>query len=104
MLIEDRLADAANFLNPDALSSVVALNVSFDVLRTTVVPGIYCLLAPPLRGFERAQPRQLWRRFLKSPGHIRIAKEEVAVELPSPGHNPIPIGAGLLEERTQVSW
>ena len=104
MLIENGLADAVNFFHLDALSSVVALNVSFDVLLTTMATGIYRLLARQLRGFERAQPRQIWRRFLKSPGHVRITDDEVVVELPRRAHNPILIGAGLLDERTQVPW
>jgi hypothetical protein len=104
MLIENGLADAVNFLHLDALSSAVALNVSFDVLLTTMATGLYRLLARQLRGFERAQPRQIWRRFLKSPAHVRITEDEVVVELPRRAHNPILIGAGLLDERTQVPW
>ena len=104
MLIENGLADAVNFLHLDALSSAVALNVSFDVLLTTMATGIYRLLARQLRGFERAQPRQIWRRFLKSPAHVRITDDEVVVELPRRAHNPILIASGLLEGRTQVPW
>jgi hypothetical protein len=104
MLIENGLADAVNFLHLDALSSAVALNVSFDVLLTTMATGLYRLLARPLRGYERAQPRQLWRRFLHSPAEIRVSETEVVVELPRRAHNPILIAAGLLEERTPVPW
>jgi hypothetical protein len=104
MLIENGLADAVNFLHLDALSSAVALNVSFDVLLTTLASGFYHLLARKLRGFERAQPRQIWRRFLKSPAHIRISATEVVVELPRRAHNPILIASGLLDERTAVPW
>ena len=66
--------------------------------------GLYRLLALTLRGFERAQPHQIWRRFLKRPAHIRITEDEVVVELPRRAHNPILIASGLLEERTQVPW
>jgi hypothetical protein len=104
MLIENGLADAVNFFHLDALSSAVALNVSFDVLLTAMATGLYRLLALQLRGFERAQPRQIWRRFLKSPAHVRITEDEVVVELPRRAHNPILIASGLLEERTQVPW
>ncbi|MEK7220849.1 MAG: hypothetical protein AAB253_06585, partial [candidate division NC10 bacterium] len=82
MLIENGLADAVNFFHLDALSSAVALNVSFDVLLTTMATGLYRLLARQLRGFERAQPRQIWRRFLKSPAQVRVTASEVVVELP----------------------
>jgi hypothetical protein len=104
MVIENGLADAVNFLHLDALSSAVALNVSFDVLLTTMATGFYRLLARQLRGFERAQPRQIWRRFLKSPAHVRVTETEVVVELPRRAHNPILIASGLLDERTQVPW
>jgi hypothetical protein len=104
MLIENGLADAVNFLHLDALSSAVALNISFDVLLTTIATGLYRLLARKLRGFERAQPRQIWRRFLKSPAHIRVTTTEVVVELPRRAHNPILIASGLLDERTTVPW
>jgi hypothetical protein len=104
MLIENGLADAVTFLHLDALSSAVALNVSFDVLLTTMATGLYRLLARPLRGYERAQPRQLWRRFLHSPAQVRVTETEVVVELPRRAHNPILIAAGLLDERTAVPW
>ncbi|MBI2525835.1 MAG: hypothetical protein HYV93_07605 [Candidatus Rokubacteria bacterium] len=104
MLIENGLADAVNFLHLDALSSAVALNVSFDVLLTTMATGLYRLLALKLRGFERAQPRQIWRRFLKSPAQVSVTEREVVVELPRRAHNPILIASGLLEERTVVPW
>ena len=104
MLIENGLADAVNFLHLDALSSAVALNVSFDVWLTTMATGLYRLLALKLRGFERAQPRQIWRRFLKSPAHVRITATEVVVELSRRAHNPILIASGLLDERTAVPW
>jgi hypothetical protein len=104
MLIENGLADAVHFLHLDALSSAVALNVSFDVLLTTMATGLYRLLARTLRGYERAQPRQIWRRFLHSPAQVRVAESEVVVELPRRAHNPILIAAGLLDERTPVPW
>ena len=104
MLIENGLADAVNFLHLDALSSAVALNVSFDVLLTTMATGLYRLLALKLRGFERAQPRQIWRRFLNSPAQVHVTPTEVVVELPRRAHNPILIASGLLDERTPVPW
>ncbi|MBI2467855.1 MAG: helix-turn-helix domain-containing protein [Candidatus Rokubacteria bacterium] len=104
MLIENGLADAVNFLHLDALSSAVALNVSFDVLLTVMATGLYRLLALKLRGFDRAQPRQIWRRFLHSPAHVRLTETEVVVELPRRAHNPILIASGLLDGRTPVPW
>jgi hypothetical protein len=104
MLIENGRADSVQFLHLDALSSAVALNVSFDVLLTTMATGLYRLVARKLRGFERAQPRQIWRRFLKSPAQVRVTEDEVVVELPRRADNPILIASGLLADRTPVPW
>ncbi len=104
MLIENGFADAVNVLHLDALSSAVALNVSFDVRLTTIATGLYRLLALKLHGFERAQARQIWRRFLKSPAHVRVTPTAVVVELPRRARNPILIASGLLDEQTAVPW
>ena len=104
MLLENGLADAVNFLHLDALSSEVALNVSFDVLLTTIATGLYRLLALKLRGFERAQPRQIWRRFLNRPAQVHVTATEVIVALPRRAHDPILIASGLLDERPTMPW
>ena len=95
---------AVNFLHLDALSSAVPLNVSFDVLLATIATGLYRLLALKLRGFERAQPRPIWRRFLNRPAQVHLTPTEVVMELPRRAHNPILIASGLLDERTPVPW
>ena len=66
--------------------------------------GLYRPFPLKLRGFERAQPRQSWRRFLKRPAHVRITEREVVVELARRAHNHILIASGLPEEPTAVPW
>ena len=80
----------------------MALNVNFNVLLTTMATGMYRLFPRQLRGFERAQLRQIWRRFPKSPRHIRVTADQGWVKLRRRAHSPILVSAGLLEERTQV--
>ena len=50
-------------------------NVDFDVLLTVIASGIYRLFAKSLRGYERAQARQLFRRFLDTTARVTIAEE-----------------------------
>jgi len=104
MLIENGLADAIDFFHLDALSSAVALNVDFDVLLTVFASGIYRQFAGALRGYERAQARQIFRRFLDTTARVVIADEAVTVTLPRRAHNPILLDAGLMGPATKIPW
>jgi hypothetical protein len=104
MLIENGLADAVDFFHLDALSSAVALNVDFDVLATVIASGIYRKFAKSLRGYERAQARQVFRRFLDTTARVTIADGLVRVQLPRRAHNPILIDAGLIGRSTTIPW
>ena len=104
MLIENGLADAVDFFHLDALSSAVALNVDFDVLLTVLASGIYRMFAHALRGYEHAQARQLFRRFLDTTGRITITPDAVTVTLPRRAHNPILLDAGLFDSTTKIPW
>jgi hypothetical protein len=104
MLIENGLSDAVQFFHLDALSSAVALNVDFDVLLTVIASGLYRLFAKNLRGFERAQGRQIFRRFLDTSARVTISEQEVLVQLPRRAHNPLLIDAGLINRATSIPW
>ena len=104
MLIENGLADSVDFFHLDALSSAVALNVDFDVLLTVIGGGLYRLFARSLRGYERAQARQIFRRFLDTTARVAVSDSEVIVRLPRRSHNPLLIDAGLIGKSTAIPW
>ena len=104
MLIENGLADSVDFFHLDALSSAVALNVDFDVLLTVLASGIYRLFARALRGYERAQARQVFRRFLDTTARVVIADDAITVTLPRRAHNPILLDAGVIGPPTKIPW
>ena len=104
MLIENGLSDAVGFFHLDALSSAVALNVDFDVLLTVVGSAIYRMLAKSLHGYEHAQARQVFRRFLDTSARVIVSAKEVTVQLPRRAHNPLLIDAGLIGGTTPIPW
>lgn len=104
MLIENGLSDAVGFFHLDALSSAVALNVDFDVLLTVIASAMYRLLAKGLHGYEHAQPRQVFRRFLDTSARVIVSANEVTVRLPRRSHNPLLIDAGLIGTTTPIPW
>ncbi|MCI0354352.1 MAG: hypothetical protein L0099_04820, partial [Acidobacteria bacterium] len=104
MLIENGLADSVEFFHLDALSSAVALNVDFDVLLTVMGSGIYRLFARSLRGFQQAQARQIFRRFLDTTARVAVLEDQVLVRLPRRAHNPILLDAGIIRSATPIPW
>jgi hypothetical protein len=104
MLIENGLADSVEFFHLDALSSAVALNVDFDVLLTVIGSGIYRLFARTLRGYEHAQARQIFRRFLDTTARVAVLEDEILVRLPRRAHNPILLDAGLIGSPKPIPW
>lgn len=104
MLIENGLADQVDFFHLDALSSAVALNVDFDVLLSVIASGVYRLFAKALHGFERAQARQIFRRFLDTTARVIVAHDGVTVRLPRRAHNPILLDAGLVNKASAIPW
>lgn len=104
MLIENGLADTIDFFHLDALSSAVALNVDFDVLLTVIGQGIYRMFARQLRGYERAQARQLFRRFLDTTARVTVSSDEVLVRLPRRAHNPLLLDAEIIGSSTPIPW
>jgi len=104
MLIENGLSDAVGFFHLDALSSAVALNVDFDVLLTVIASGLYRQLAKTFRGYERAQARQIFRRFLDTTARVTVQDQQITVQFPRRAHNPILIDAGLIGRPTPIPW
>ena len=82
----------------------MALNVDFDVLLTVIGSAIYRLFAQPLRGYERTQARQLFRRFLDTTARVTVTEQDVTVYLPRRTHNPILLDAGVFGTPVTIPW
>jgi hypothetical protein len=66
--VEDGLGISVNFFHLDCLASEVRLNVDLDATLTVLANGCYRWLARRLRGYEKAAPKQLYRRFVETGG------------------------------------
>jgi hypothetical protein len=94
--IEDGLGTNVNFFHLDCLSSEVRLNVDLDVTLTVIANGCYRWLAHQLKGFDKAKPKQLYRKFVDTSGSIEvIPNRRLLVTFDRRSHNPILREAGL---------
>jgi hypothetical protein len=103
-LVENGLGEDIKFFHLDCLSSGVRLNVDFDLTLTVVGDLLYRMLGWRLKGFGRASPQKLYRKFIDTTGNIEIKDEQVRVRLSKRAHNPLIKEAGLTGLTTPVPW
>jgi len=102
--IEGGLGVSVNFFHLNCLASEVRLNVDLDAALTVIANGCYRWLASRLNGFEKADPKQLYRRFIETGGVVTIQPDHLAVRLDRRCHNPILREAALDRDPTPIPW
>jgi hypothetical protein len=102
--VENQLGEQITFFHLDCLCSEVRLNVDFDRALTVLADLLYRSLAERLKGFARAGPARLFRKFVDTPGVIEIMAEGVVVRLSKRAHNPLLKEAGLTKPTRPVPW
>jgi hypothetical protein len=103
--IEDGLGTSVDFFHLDCLSSEVRLNVDLDVALTVIAHGCYRWLAGRLKGFDKAKPKQLYRKFVETGGAIAVATDRtLRVRFDRRSHNPILREAALDRDCPPIPW
>jgi hypothetical protein len=102
--VEDGLGISVNFFHLDCLASEVRLNVDLDAVLTVLANGCYRWLGKRLRGYEKAAPKQLYRRFVETAGTVKVEDEEISVRFDRRSHNPILREAALDREAARIPW
>ena len=102
--VEDGLGSCVNFFHLDCLSSEVRLNVDLDCALTVVANGCYRWLGSRLKGWDKAKPKELYRRFVETAGLVEVQEGEVLVTLDRRSHNPVLREAALDRDAVPVPW
>jgi hypothetical protein len=102
--VEDSLGISINFFHLDCLASEVRLNVDMDVALTVLAHGCYRWLATQLYGFDKAKPKQLYRKFVETGGQLEIQADRIVVHFDKRAHNPILREAALDKACPPIPW
>lgn len=102
--IENDLGINVNFFHLNCLASEVRLNVNLDVVLTVMANGCYRWLSRQLKGCEKMEPKQLYRRFVETGGHVAIEPDAIHVHLDRRSHNPVIAQAQLDKEPVAIPW
>ena len=93
-----------NFFHLDCLASEVRLNVDLDAALTVIANGCYRWLASRLNGFEKADPKRLYRRFVETAGTVTVQPDRLTVAFDRRSHNPILREAALDRDSPPIPW
>ena len=102
--IENDLGINVNFFHLNCLASEVRLNVNLDVALTVMANGCYRWLSQQLKGCEKMEPKQLYRKFVETGGHVTIEPDAIHVHLDRRSHNPVIAQAQLDKESVAIPW
>jgi hypothetical protein len=102
--VEGGLGTSINFFHLDCLASEVRLNVDLDVALTVLANGCYRWLANRLTGFDRSDPKQVYRKFVETAGEVKIESDRIDVRLDRRCHNPILREAALDRQSPPIPW
>ncbi len=102
--VENQLGEQITFFHLDCLCSDVRLNVDFDLTLTVLADLLYRRLGERLKGFARAGPSKLFRKFVDTPGTIEITAKGITVRWNKRAHNPLLKEAGLMQPTRAVPW
>jgi hypothetical protein len=102
--VEDGLGISVNFFHLDCLASEVRLNVDVDVAMTVLANGCYRWLATRLHGFDKAKPKQLYRKFVETGGQLHVHADRIVVRFDKRAHTPILREAALDKGGLPIPW
>jgi len=102
--IENELGININFFHMDCLSSEIRLNVNLDVVLTVVANGCYRWLAKNLKGCEKMEPKQLYRKVIETGGYVINQGNEIIIQLDRRSHMPIVKQALLDKLNPNIPW
>lgn len=103
--VEDALGSSVNFFHLDCLSSEVRLNVDLDTVLTVLANGCYHWLAKQLNGFDKAKPKQIYRKFVETSGAVEIESgRRIVVYFDRRSHNPVLRESKLDKDSPRIPW
>jgi len=71
---------------------------------TVMANGCYRWLSQQLKGCEKMEPKQLYRKFVETGGHVAIEPDAIHVHLDRRSHNPVIAQAQLDKEPVAIPW
>jgi len=102
--IENKISELVHFFNLNALSSPLMIRIQFDVLMTLIADTCYKLFSRDFPRFKECTPKNLFKKFIDTPGKIIIDDDSITVKLRKRAHTPILKSHEVFTQSYEVPW
>ena len=102
--IENTISDLVDFFSLNSLSSPVTIRIYFDVLLTMVGAILYKLLAQDLKGYEQCTSKELFSKFINTPGKVVVEEDTVTVKMKKKASTPVLKSNEMFRQPWGVPW
>ena len=104
-MIENTIADAANFLHIDAISCAVPLRIKLDLQLTLIANSLYRLLGQRVdEGLETARCDTLFHKLVRASATIDNRQSSIEVRFRRRANNPFLLNADYARMRPAIPW
>jgi len=88
-LVEKSISEQIHFFHLNLLSSSIVIKVDLDLTMTITAHTLYRLLSKRLTGFENAESKLIFRKFIDNVAEVEIVHPNINISLLKKVHYPI---------------
>lgn len=103
-LVEKSISEQIHFFHLNLLSSSVVIKVDLDLTMTIAAHTLYRMLARTLSGFEQAEAKTIFRRFIDTTADIEIDYPTLRIKVLKKAHYPILFEEEVFQTSHTVPW
>ena len=103
-LVEKSIREQIHFFHLNLLSSSIVMKVDLDLTMTIAAHTLYRLIAKTLPGFEQAEAKTIFRRFIDTTAAIDINYPTIHVKVVKKAHYPILFEEELFQRAHPIPW
>jgi hypothetical protein len=103
-LVEKSISEQIHFFHLNLLSSAIVIKVDLDLTMTIAAHTLYRLMAKTLSGFEQAEAKTIFRRFIDTTADIDINYPNIDVKVLKKAHYPILFEEELFQRAHSIPW
>ena len=103
-LVEKSISEQIHFFHLNLLSSSIVMKVDLDLTMTIAAHTLYRLMAKTLSGFEQAESKTIFRRFIDTTADIDIDYPNIHVKVLKKAHYPILFEEDLFQRAHSIPW
>lgn len=103
-LVEKSISEQIHFFHLNLLSSSIVIKVDLDLTMTIAAHTLYRMLANTLSGFEQAEAKTLFRRFIDTAADIEVDYPTLRIKVLKKAHYPILFEEDVFQTSYAIPW